>query len=180
MKLLLLKNFDHYVIRNDDADFNVGRVYCLNRQRGLYEVTSRIGPSYQADEIAVVKSLDDAIPTFIDYYEKNPVPWERESSASYSRHTMFVCLWVEQDQQGHWLAYRNDYPMLQDTKPARFATCVDAQRAADAHELDLYPNAKVINDGFSWQPDPEIEERSLPYRVAERENWQVSASGFLP
>jgi hypothetical protein len=93
---------------------------------------------------------------------------------------MFVRLRVKQDQQGRWLAYRDDYPMLQDTKPARFATCVDAQRAADAHELDLYPNAKVINDGFSWQPDPEIEERSLPLRVKERENWQVSASGYLP
>jgi hypothetical protein len=96
MTFVLLKNYDHYVIVNDDADFIVGRVYCLNGQRGPYEVTSRIGPSYQPDDIALVKSLDDAIPTFIDYYEKNPVPWERESSAFYSRYTMFVCLWVEQ------------------------------------------------------------------------------------
>ncbi len=179
MNFLLLKNYDHYLIRNDDADCIVGRVYCLHRQRGLYEVTSRIGPSYQADEIAVVKSLNDAIPTFIDYYEKNPVPWERESSSFYSRYTMFVCLWVEQDRQGHWLAYRNDYPMLQDTKPARFATCVDAQRAADAHELDLYPDAKVIDDGFSWQPDPEIDWRSIPHLVEERANSQGNASGYL-
>jgi hypothetical protein len=174
MTFVLLKNYDHYAIVNDDADFIAGRVYCLNGQRGPYEVTSRIGPSYQPDDIAVVKSLDDAIPTFIDYYEKNPVPWERESSAFYSRYTMFVCLWVEQDQQGDWLAYRNDYPMLQGTKPARFATCADAQRAADAHERDFFPNAEVIDDGFSWQPDPEIEERLIPHRVE-----QVSASGLL-
>ena len=30
---------------------------------------------------------------------------------------------AKQDRQGRWLAYRDDYPMLQDTKPARFATC---------------------------------------------------------
>jgi hypothetical protein len=179
MTFVLLKNYEHYVIVNEDADFIVGRVYCLNGQRGPYQVTSRIGPSYQPDDIAVVKSLDDAIPTFIDYYEKNPVPWERESSAFYSRYTIFVCLLVEQDQQGHWLAYRNDHPMLQDTKPARFATCADAQRAADAHELDMFPNAKVIDDGYSWLPDPEIDWRSVPH-VEQRENWQRNASRYLP
>jgi hypothetical protein len=48
-------------------------------------------------------------------------------------------------------------------KPARFATSV--QRAADVHELDLFPNAKVGDDGFSWQPGPEIVWRSIPHRV---------------
>jgi hypothetical protein len=84
------------------------------------------------------------------------------------RHTMFVSLRVEQDQQGHWLAYRDDYPMLQDTKPARCATCANAQRAADAHELELFPNAKVIKDGLSWLPAPEIAspKGSLDFRVS--------------
>ena len=93
---------------------------------------------------------------------------------------MFVILRVEQDQQARWLAYRDDYPMLQDTKPARFATCVDAQRAADAHELDLYPGGKVIDDGFSWLPNPEIDWRSIPHLADERANRQRSASGLLP
>jgi hypothetical protein len=79
-----------------------------------------------------------------------------------------------------WLAYRDDYPLLRDGKPARFATVADAQRAADVHELDKFPSAKVIDDGYSWLPDPEIEERSLPHRVKEREKRQVGASGFLP
>jgi hypothetical protein len=47
-------------------------------------------------------------------------------------------------------------------------------------ELDLYPNAKVLDDGYSWLPDPEIDWRSVPHRVEERENLQRSASGFLP
>jgi hypothetical protein len=73
------------------------------------------------------------------------------------------------------LAYREDYPLLQATKPARFATCTDAQRAADAHELDLFPNAKVIEDGLSWLPDPEIDWRSVPHLVEEHVNRQRNA-----
>jgi hypothetical protein len=176
MTFLLFKKYDYYAIVNDDADFIVGRVYPLHGQQGPYEVTSSIGPVYQErDEIGIVKSLNEAIPAFIDYYEKNPVPWERESPALYRRHTLFVYLRVEQDQQRNWLAYRDDYPMLQDTKPARFSTCADAQRAADAHELDLFPNAKTIDDGLAWLPDPEIDWRSVPHRVEERTNWQRSA-----
>jgi hypothetical protein len=168
MTFVLLKNYDHYAIVNDDANFIVGRVHPFGGQP--YRVTSRIGPSYQPDDIGVVKSLDDAIPTFIDYYEKNPVPWEPESSAFYSRYTMFVCLWIEQHEQGHWLAYRNDYPLLRDGQLAHFATHVDAQHAADTHELDGYPNAKAIDDGLSWQPDPEIGWCSIPHGVEERTN----------
>jgi hypothetical protein len=162
---LLLNRSAYHVILNVEADFIVARVYALGGQQGPYRVTSSIGPS--SSEVGIVKSLDDAIPAFIDYCKKNPVPWEKESPALYWRHTMSVSLRVERDQQGHWLAYRDDYPMLQDTTPARFATCRDAQRAADAHELDMFPNAKVIDDGYSWLADPEIEERSIRRLVGE-------------
>jgi len=135
-------------------------------------VTSCIGSRYQRGDIGFVTSLEDAIPAFIDFYKNNPVPWEQENAALYWRLTMFVSLRVEQDQQGHWLAYRDDYPLLEDTKPARFATSADAQRAADTHELDLYPNAKAIDDGLSWLPDPEIDWRSVPHRAEERANWK--------
>lgn len=179
MTFVLLKRYDYYAILNEDADFIVGRVYPLNGQQGPYKVSAGVGPSYRRNDVGVVKSLDDAIPAFLNYYKKNPVPWERESPRLYWRHTMFVILRVEQDQQGHWLAYRDDYPMLQDTKPARFATCGDAQRAADAHELDLYPSAKAIDDGLSWLPDPEIDWRSVPHLVEQRVNWQRKASSLL-
>ena len=105
---------------------------------------------------------------FLDYYEKNPIRWEQETPRLHWRHTMFVSLRVEQDQQGYWLAYRDDYPMLRDTTPARFASRANAQRAADAHELDLFPNAKAIDDGLSWLPDPEIDWGSVPHLVEER------------
>jgi hypothetical protein len=113
-------------------------------------------------------------------YEKYPVRWQRLDTSEYWKDTLNVFLRVVQDEQGGWVAYRDNYPLLRDGKPARFATCVDAQRAADAHELDLYPNAKAIDDGLSWLPDPEIDWHSIPHRVEERANWQGSASGFLP
>ena len=164
MSFLLLKNYDHYAIVNDDADFIVGRVYPLRGQQGTYRVFSSFSPGYQRDPIAIVKSLDEAVPTFLAYYKKNPVQWEREKPALYWRHTMFVCLRVEQDQQGDWLAYRDDYPMLENLcAPARFKTCADAKRAADLHELDLFPNAKAIDDGYSWLLNPELDWRSVPY-----------------
>jgi hypothetical protein len=91
-----------------------------------------------------------------------------------------VSLRVKQDQQGYWLAYRDGYPLLRDGKLARFASCADAQLVADAHELDLFPNAKAIDDGLSWLPDPEIDWRSVPHLVEQRANWQRNASSLLP
>jgi hypothetical protein len=163
MTFSLIRDYDHYAIVNDDADFSVGRVYPLGE--GPYKVTSSIGPRHLR-EVGIVKSLDEAIPALLHYYKKNPIQWERKKPALYWRYTMYVELRVEQDQQGHWLAYRDDYPMLENLcAPARFKTCADAKRAADAHELDLFPNAKAIDDGYSWLPDPEI-----PYFAEESAN----------
>jgi hypothetical protein len=179
MTFFLFNQHLYHVIVNDDARLIVGRVYPLPGSPGLFQVTSCIGPDDKRDEVATVNSLNDVIPTFIDHYGRNPVPWERDGVALYSKHTLFVDLRVEQDQQSNWLAYRDDYPMLQDTKPAYFATCADAQRAADAHELDMFPNARVVEDGLSWLPDPEIDWRSVPYLAEERLAWQRSSSDLI-
>jgi hypothetical protein len=180
MSFVLLKNYDHYAIVNDDADFIVGRVYPLSGREGPYRVRTEVGPmDRETTEAGVVKSLNDAIPAFLAYYEKYPLRWDLIHN-SYWKFTLFVILRVEQDQLGGWLAYRDDYPLLHTGKTARFATYADAQRVADAHELDLYPNAKPIDDGFSWVPDPEINWRSMPHLVEERASWQRSASSLLP
>ncbi len=177
---LLLKHYDHYVIRNDDADFIVGRVYPLNGLRGPYKVTADVGPmGRETTDAGVVNSLDEAIPAFLAYYKKYPLRWDWVHN-EYWKTTLFVILRVAQDREGHWSAYRDDYPLLRDGKLARFTTSAEAQRAADTHELDLYPNAKVIDDGFLWQPDPEIDWRSVPHIVEERANWQRNASSMLP
>ena len=180
MTFVILKNYDHYAIVNDDADFIVGRVYPLNGLQGPYKVTADIGPmGRETSEAGVVNSLDEAIPAFLAYYEKYPLRWDWVPD-EYWKTTLFVILRVTRDRQGHWSAYRDDYPLLRDGKTARFATAAEAQRAADAHELDLYPNANVIDDGLSWLPDPEIDWRSVPHIVEERANWQRSASSLLP
>lgn len=175
MKLLLFKHHNYYRILNEDAQYIVGSVHPLLGQQGSYEVTSSIGRAYPASShVGIVKSLDDALPAFIDFHKKNPAPWKRVSPALCKKSTLFVSLRVEQDQERHWLAYRDDYLMLRDTKPARFATYAEAQRAADAHELDLFPDAKVIDDGLSWLPDPEIDWRSVPYLAEGEEDFRSS------
>ena len=142
-------------------------------------MTADVGPlDRESTEAGIVKSLNDAIPAFVAYYERYPLRWDRLHHLYY-KFTLFVILRVEQDQQGHWLAYRDDYPMLRHGKPAHFATCTDAKRAADAHELDLYPNAKPIDDGLSWLPDPEIDWRSIPYLTEEDANWRRSSSHLI-
>jgi hypothetical protein len=167
MTFSLFKNYDHYTIRNDDAYFLIGHVYPLCDQQGPYRVTSSCGSGPGYEEIGIVNTLDEAIPTFLHYYKKNPIQWERKKPALYWRRTMFVSLRVEQDQQGHWLAYRDNYPMLENGfAPAQFKTCADAKRAADAHELDLFPSAIVIDDGYSWLPDQEI-----PFFAEESADW---------
>jgi hypothetical protein len=175
MTFSLIKDYDRYTIRNDDAYFLVGHVYPLRDQQGPYRVFSSFSPGYQRDPIAIVKSLAEAIPALLHYYKKNPIQWQRKKPALFWRHTMFVSLRVEQDQQGYWLAYRDDYPLLENcAAPAQFKTCAEAKRAADAHELDLFPNAKVIDDGYSWLPDPEV-----PYFAEESANWLRDFSDLI-
>jgi hypothetical protein len=90
MTFLLLKDYDHYTIVNDDADFSVGRVYPLRGQESPYRVFSSFSPGYQRDPIAIVKSLDEAIPAFLAYYKKNPVQWGlRKASFVLAPH--YVC-----------------------------------------------------------------------------------------
>jgi hypothetical protein len=178
MKHLLLKNYDHYAIVNDDADFIVGRAYPLDGQG--FRVCADLAPDWSDGVVAVVQSLDGAIPALAAYYEQNPAQWQRETATRYAKFTQFAFLRVEQDKEGRWRPKRDDYPMLRNGAPATFATREEAQRAADAHLLDYYPNYEIIDDGLSWVADPEIDWRSCPHRVEDRAHWQRMASQQLP
>lgn len=107
----------------------------------------------QGDEIGVVNSINEAIPVLRDSYEKHPRRWQCYSATLYSKISEFGSLDVEQDQLGQWFAYRSDYPLLRDGKPAIFPTFKEAQRAADAHLRDCPPWSEPINDSFSWRTD---------------------------
>jgi hypothetical protein len=176
--LLLLKDYGCYAIVNDDTDNIVGQVYPLNGRYGPYRVSAGIGPVDYYD-VGTVQSLDEAIPAFLAHYEKVK-RWERLKTNEYQLETLNVSLLVKRDEQGAWLAYRDDLPLLRGSEPARFATCAAAQEAAEAHERDLLPNAPVIDDGLAWVPDLELDWRSVPHLVEERAAWQRGASSYLP
>jgi hypothetical protein len=176
MNYVILKNYDHYAIVNDDADFIVGRVYPLDGQG--FRISADLAPDWESGDVAVVQTIDEAIPALAAYYERNPPLWKLNGSR-YTRDTQFALLRVERGAKGNWIAYRDDYPMLCDRRLAVFSTCKEAQRAADAHLLDMYPNSKPLYDGLSWLPDPEIDWRSFPQRVEDRAHWQRMASRWL-
>ena len=167
MKYLLEpRGDDNFGILNDDSDSYVGYV-ALRGAR--YHVRND-----ESEEIAVVKSLDDAIPALAAYLEANPLRWERESATRYSEETQFGSLRVEQDKPGQWVAYRNyDFPLLRNGQPAIFATFEEAQRAADAHASDGYPNSETIYDGFASFSDADPW-WSYPNRIAVRARWAAS------
>jgi hypothetical protein len=71
------------------------------------------------------------------------------------------------------VAYRNGHELLIDGgKIAMFATCKEAQRTADAHLRDGYPNSETVKDGLSWPV--EYEWWLCPYRLANRARFAVS------
>ncbi len=114
---------------------------------------------FECDEVAVVNSINEAIPALRDSYEKHPRRWRRDNPTLYSKISDFGVLEVEQDQLGKWFAYRSDYPLLRDGKPAIFPTFKEAQRAADAHLRDCRPWSEPINDGFSWGAEVDASRR---------------------
>jgi hypothetical protein len=90
------------------------------------------------------------------YFELNPPRWVRDSATLYLEETAFGILRVEQEQPGQWFAYRNDFQLMREDKPAIFDTFEEARHVADAHMREGFPNSEEINDGFSWLPDLDI------------------------
>jgi hypothetical protein len=146
---LLSPRRDGFVVVHVESNCHVGYA---DRRGTKYRVRNDYG-----DDIAIVSSIDKAIPALLAYYEKHPPRWERDCATEYSKLSPFGLLEVEEDQSGHWSAYRNEHPLLRDSKPAIFATSVEAQRAADAHLRDGLPDSEPNNNGMSWASDPEIE-----------------------
>jgi hypothetical protein len=156
--------FESFKIVNEDADFVIGDIRSANGIDGPFIVRARVTPNdWGCVDVATVNSFDECVTALADYYENNPPRWDRRSAGWYEKETLYSNLRVEQDQRGRWRVYRDDFPMLENCKPATFFTCAEAQGAADVHQLDCYPNAPhPIDDGFSWLLDPELDWRSLP------------------
>jgi hypothetical protein len=135
-------------IRHKDSDTWIGSVHWRD---GRYRIWNDF--SHEVDR---ARSLDEAIHAIECYFELNPPRWVRDSATLYVEETAFGTLRVEQEQPGQWFAYRNDFPLMREDKPAIFDTFEEARRAADTHMREGYPNSERINDGFSWLLDPEI------------------------
>jgi hypothetical protein len=147
MKYYIEPRGNYFVILREDSDCCVGSV---SLHGGRYEVSNA-----NCDDIAIVDSINQAIPALAAYYNANPPRWERESPTRYTKLTQFGQLTVEQDPLGQWLAYRCDDLLLRNDKPAIFTTLTDAQRVADVHFRDNYPNSGKNNDGYSWPLNPD-------------------------
>ena len=181
MKYLLLRhNHDCYDIANDDSNFHVASVYRLRPDGDgpRYRVEIPV-PSTDDDHAVFVKSIDEAIPAIAAYYEANPPRWVPKSDltplyatmepcrARYFKETQFGNLWVDQVKSGQWVAYRDCHGLsVAGGKIAKFATREEAQRAADTHFRDGYPNSETTDDGLSWPV--EFEWWLCPYGLANR------------
>ena len=186
MRYLLQKyeREDHFDVINDDADSLVASVEPLGPDDG--------GPGYRVQIEAftecpefVIKSIDEAIPAVAAYCKANAPQWEPESDrtpacsamepcrARYFKETQFGDLWVGQVKSGEWVAYRGGHALSHaDGKTAHFATRKEAQRAADAHFRDGYPNSEMANDGLTWPVDHQW--WLDPYRPANRARLAVA------
>ena len=76
------------VIVNDDADLIVGRVQPLTGCEGPFRVSAELAPQCENDEVAVVETIQEVVPTLLAYYDKNPPVWEHRGTI-YIRDTQF-------------------------------------------------------------------------------------------
>ncbi len=174
MRLLLLPGLQ---IVNDDNNVVIGDARFVNGQSGPLRVSASVTPDDRGSvEVATVNSFDQCLTALADHYDKNPPRWDCRSAAWYVKETPHSTLRVDQGPRGEWRVYRDDYPLLEDTKPATFRSREEAQCVADAHLMDDYPGAApAIEDGFSWLFDPELHWRSVPHLVEGRAHWKPLA-----
>jgi hypothetical protein len=141
---------DGFVIVHVESNSHVGYV---DRRGAKYRVQNG-----DCDDVALVSSIDKAIPALLAHCEKHPPRWQRNSPTEYDKLSPFGFLNVEQSQLG-WLAYRHRCegrcPLLRDGKPAIFNSIDEAERAAEAHLLDGLPRSNVHADGLSWGTEQE-------------------------
>ena len=147
--------FDSFNIVHDDANSLVGGAYPLPGGRFIVN-------NEDCEEVDIVNSFDEVIPAITAYYEANPSRWEFEPRPDfwhtdikpygprYMKESPFGPFMVFQIAPGQWVAFRNQCELLFDGKMATFATHEEAQRKADIHERDGYPNSKTLGDGYAW------------------------------
>jgi hypothetical protein len=133
-----------------------------------FSVHRALTNGYERNRIAVVKSIDDALPALTTYHDENPARWKRtregqfDRGAGYTMYTAYIkwsfygVFTVKQQEDGRWIATRCTDALLHDGKEATFPTAEIARHVADLHERDGVANFPALDDGFSWEGRPWI------------------------
>jgi hypothetical protein len=111
------------MIMDSEADFKVGAVVPRFRVLNMH-----------GDEIAVVKSPQEAVKALEQWDAKNPPEWECDGRDQYEKATPYGVLRIErQSPAAPWLVSRDDGLMVSSAGPVEFEGLLHAKMAADAH-----------------------------------------------
>src|ERR1700730_14742101 len=146
------------VVLNEYRDFRIGSIQCEVRDR-------------QGEKVGMATSMVEAIALLAAHRADEPPRWEDSGHGSYIKTTDEHCdlLAAEQNGDGRWVAFRNEYELADENGPVTFATAQEARRAADLHANDGRPNAKCLDDGLHWSgpsdPAEDLEDRLVGEHV---------------
>jgi hypothetical protein len=159
-KYRLEKESGGFAIVHELREFRAGSI------RTEYRLEDQYG-----DEIAVVKSMDDAVAALANHLLATAAPWEDGGAGRYLKvtHEYFDTLLVEHRQDGLWMASRNDYPLGDGNGPVTFSTASQAKHAADLHAHDARPESNDPGDGLHWLvPSDAAGEDEDRYRIEDQ------------
>jgi hypothetical protein len=146
---LFMHGDGHHIMHAETGDY-AGYLEPLKRGSGFI-VHRALTLRNEREKIAVIKSIDEAVPTLAAYYKKNPPRWKGGAKARrYIKWTFYGVLTVECQEPGRWAVDRNTDMLLCNGLEASFVTSQEAKHVADIHQRDGFPNSVPINDGFSW------------------------------
>jgi hypothetical protein len=127
------------IVREDDGTAILGFANPCGDAFGVF--TPAGGASMMKDRIVdVVCRASDAIPSLTYYFEHHPENWEDNGYKEHTKFTPYGRLYVTQDRDGKWWAYRGGAPLCRraktgkrSTRPLTFRTQQEAQDAADKY-----------------------------------------------
>jgi hypothetical protein len=143
--LLKTDNQSHHIM-HVETDECVGYLKPLKRGFILYRALTD-----GRKKIAVINSVDEAVPTLAAYNEKHPPQWMGGAKARcHNKWTFYGVLKVERQARGEWTVERSRELLACGGAYAVFPTAEEAKHMADIHMCDGFPNSVPVDDGFSW------------------------------
>jgi hypothetical protein len=136
---------DYFDILAEETSIVVGTVYLTDPG---YRIVREAEP--ERKEVAIVSSIDQALPVFAAHVSTHPRQWARTGLMEYKKDTDYgETLRVQQNSVGDWRTFREDCELGDNNGPVTFPTALQAQRAADLHRHDG-SNSVCPGDNLSW------------------------------